>query len=60
MMFTSAAPTLHDRLGGIDALRLLTERFYDPVARVRVPAAVFVQKSPEHAAHVAAFGRGGT
>jgi hemoglobin len=48
-------PTLSEWLGGAEALRGLTRRFYDKVPADPVLAPVFAGMDPRHAEHVAAF-----
>ena len=48
-------PTLYDWLGGIDALRRLTTRFYEHVNEDPLLAPVFAHMDAGHADHVAAF-----
>jgi hemoglobin len=48
-------PTLYEWLGGIEALRRLTTRFYQHVAEDAVLAPVFAHMGADHPDHVAAF-----
>jgi len=48
-------PTLYEWLGGMDALRRLTSRFYKHVKRDTLLAPVFAHMGDDHPAHVAAF-----
>ena len=54
-MSESQVPTLYDWLGGLPALRRLTERFYQRVKDDTLLAPVFAHMNGEHPAHVAAF-----
>lgn len=54
-MSEETIPTLSEWLGGVDALRGLTRRFYDKVPADPVLAPVFAGMDPHHAEHVAAF-----
>lgn len=48
-------PTLYEWLGGIDALRRLTTRFYEHVRQDALLAPVFAHMGSDHPEHVAAF-----
>jgi hemoglobin len=48
-------PTLYDWLGGIDALRRLTARFYERVPQDPVLCSIFEHMGSEHPDHVATF-----
>ena len=48
-------PTLYEWLGGIDALRRLTARFYEHVRDDALLAPVFMHMGADHPEHVAAF-----
>src|SRR6185503_394249 len=48
-------PSLYEWLGGIEALRRLTTRFYERVPEDAVLEPVFAHMGPEHPDHVAAF-----
>jgi hemoglobin len=50
-----AVPTLYEWVGGIDALRRLTQSFYQRVPADPTLAPVFAHMNPDHARHVAAF-----
>ena len=52
-MGTQETPTLYTWAGGADALRRLTEVFYDRVATDEVLAPVFAHMGPQHRDHVA-------
>jgi len=52
---TEVVPTLYDWLGGIDALRRLTARFYQHVQADALLGDVFRHMSADHPEHVAAF-----
>ena len=54
-MTEQAVPTLYDWLGGIDALRRLTTRFYQHVRADALLGDVFAHMSDDHPEHVAAF-----
>ena len=54
-MKEQAVPTLYDWLGGIDALRRLTTRFYQHVQADALLGDVFAHMSADHPEHVAAF-----
>lgn len=54
-MSSTTPPSLYDWLGGIDALRRLTTRFYERVPQDPVLKPIFEHMGPEHPAHVAAF-----
>jgi hemoglobin len=49
------APTLHDWLGGSDALDRLFTKFYEHVRDDELLGPIFASMSPAHASHVAAF-----
>jgi hemoglobin len=46
-------PTLYEWAGGAEALRRLTEVFYDAVEKDEILAPVFASMSPDHREHVA-------
>ena len=48
-------PTLAEWAGGLDAIAVLTKRFYEKVPQDPFLAPVFAHMNPHHAAHVAAF-----
>lgn len=48
-------PTLYEWLGGIDALKRLTVRFYEHVRADDLLGPVFMHMGADHPAHVAAF-----
>jgi hemoglobin len=48
-------PTLYEWLGGIEALRRLTNRFYEHVRDDALLGAVFLHMGADHPEHVAAF-----
>lgn len=48
-------PSLYEWVGGIDALRKLTERFYERVREDTTLSPVFAHMGKEHPEHVAAF-----
>jgi len=50
---SDATPTLYEWMGGIDALRRLTQVFYDAVERDETLAPVFAHMGAEHREHVA-------
>lgn len=50
-----AVPTLYDWLGGIEALRRLTTRFYQRVPDNPTLRPIFEHMGADHPAHVAAF-----
>ena len=54
-MHDSDVPTLYAWLGGIDALKRLTARFYEHVRDDALLAPVFAQMGGDHPQHVAAF-----
>jgi len=54
-MTTTAPPTLYDWLGGIDALKRLTTRFYERVPEVEILRPIFEHMGADHPANVAAF-----
>jgi hemoglobin len=54
-MAHTSTPTLYDWLGGIDALKLLTARFYERVPDDVVLKPIFEHMGADHPAHVAAF-----
>jgi hemoglobin len=49
----TGTPTLYEWMGGLDALRRLTEVFYDAVESDEVLAPVFAHMGPDHREHVA-------
>lgn len=53
MTDATGTPTLYEWMGGIDALRRLTEVFYDEVDRDEVLAPVFAHMGADHREHVA-------
>jgi hemoglobin len=54
-MTPAAVPTLYEWIGGIEALRRLTTRFYEHVKADPLIGPVFARMGPDHPAHVAAF-----
>lgn len=48
-------PTLYDWIGGIDALKRLTTRFYEHVKVDSLLAPIFAHMGADHPAHVATF-----
>ena len=48
-------PSLYEWIGGIDALRALTRRFYERVPSVPILAPVFAHMGRDHPEHVASF-----
>lgn len=54
-MATSTVPSLYDWIGGIEALRRLTTRFYQRVPDDATLRPVFAHMGADHPAHVAAF-----
>lgn len=54
-MQSSETPTLHEWLGGIDALNRLTTRFYEHVNEDLLLKPVFAHMGVDHPGHVAAF-----
>lgn len=54
-MSTQNVPTLHDWIGGIDALNRLTTRFYERVKDDSLLAPIFEHMGADHPTHVAAF-----
>ena len=52
-MTSDATPTLYDWMGGIEALRRLTEVFYDAVEGDEILAPVFAHMGADHREHVA-------
>ena len=54
-MTTPAVPTLYDWLGGIQALRRLTARFYERVPEDPILKPIFAHMGADHPAHVATF-----
>jgi hemoglobin len=54
-MSTHSTPTLYDWLGGIEALRRLTERFYERVPHDPILQPIFKTMGADHPAQVAAF-----
>lgn len=54
-MSTQTVPTLYDWLGGMEALRRLTARFYEHVRGDALLGPVFMHMSADHPEHVAAF-----
>ena len=51
----ASVPTLYEWLGGLEALKRLTTRFYERVRGNSVLAPIFAHMSDEHPQHVAAF-----
>jgi hemoglobin len=54
-MSGSITPTLYEWIGGIDALRRLTSRFYEHVKSDSLLAPVFAHMGADHPNHVAVF-----
>lgn len=54
-MAPSTPPTLYDWLGGIDALRRLTARFYERVPDDQTLKPIFAHMGADHPEHVAVF-----
>lgn len=52
---SAPVPTLYAWLGGIEALKRLTTRFYERVPDNPTLAPIFAHMNTEHATHVAAF-----
>ncbi|MFN8672639.1 MAG: group II truncated hemoglobin [Candidatus Sericytochromatia bacterium] len=48
-------PSLYEWVGGIDALKALTKRFYEKVPSNEILNPIFKDMSPEHPEHVAKF-----
>src|SRR5262245_16247603 len=54
-MQDQSVPTLYEWLGGIEALRRLTARFYERVKEDPLLGAVFLHMGSDHPEHVAVF-----
>ena len=48
-------PSLYDWVGGLDALRALTTRFYDRVPSIPLLESIFAHMGADHPEHVALF-----